>query len=760
MKPYLAVIKDSFREAWASRVLWILLVLITLVLLAIIPFGWTRQLTIGLQQDDLRDYPKLATELKAALDQEPHSPAAYLASRFSDDLQQRLRTFTPPEPRLSPKDADLRRELVAAMDELLLRSDFFREDVWKDTTLNREARELLDRGVGSLATNEVQRLNRLALEAAFPQQIRSRSAQSFQFHYSFWDLGKPLRIRQDQLDQAIRGIVVAFISIVVGMIGVFSAILVTAPIIPNTLDSGSVSLLLSKPISRPLLFLAKFFGGCWYVLINGVYLIGGVWLLLGLRYGIWYRNLLLCIPIFLFLFIVYYSVSACAGLVWRNTVVCIVVTILFWFVCVLVGTAKSTIEMFFVYPNRVVKLLPVDGDLLAVNERGSVQQWMGDTNSWQSVFASNSPSPGPAIMMGPMAIGPVYDPVAQRLVSVTPAWPEAKLLLGRRADKWERVEVGSAPRDTRQLFVEADGRVLAVTGQGLQRLAADPEPKQPQLELFGFKVPLLGEQKLFQPAGPQPAQPLTDSTSLALNQTSGALYALQDNTLTSFARNEKGIYEQQGSAELAGESQRALLAAAGSSLLVARANGELLLLDAVSLQQKQQFVAERQGEPRFVVAAPDGSSIAVLFHNGRLWLIDTQHQALSSMTVAGQGDISAVAFDGPQRLLVADRIDRVAAYALPSGHVERRYMPVADTMRRVYQYVIRPIYTVFPKPSELDNSVSYLLTERNTVSFGPNQDDLSAARLKIDPWGPLWSSLAFVAFMLLVSCIYIRRQDF
>ena len=61
MKPYLAVIKDSFREAWSSRVLWILLVLITLVLLAIIPFGWTRQLTIGLQQDDLRDYPKLAT---------------------------------------------------------------------------------------------------------------------------------------------------------------------------------------------------------------------------------------------------------------------------------------------------------------------------------------------------------------------------------------------------------------------------------------------------------------------------------------------------------------------------------------------------------------------------------------------------------------------------------------------------------------------------------------------------------------------------
>ncbi len=270
---------------------------------------------------------------------------------------------------------------------------------------------------------------------------------------------------------------------------------------------------------------------------------------------------------------------------------------------------------------------------------------------------------------------------------------------------------------------------------------------------------MLGE-KLFRPAGPQPPQPLTESTSLALNRSSGVLYVLQDNTLTSLARNQDGIYEKQQTAELAGESQRALLAAGGNTLLVARTNGELLLWDAGNLQQKQQLLGERQSEPRFAVASPDGAIMAVLFHNGRLWLIDTQSQTRLSISIAGQGDISAVAFDGPNRVLVADRIDRVAAYALPSGEVERWYTPVADTMRRVYRYVIRPIYTVFPKPSELDNSVNYLLTERDTVAFGPNQEDLSAARIKIDPWGPLWSSLAFVAVMLLLSCLYIQRQDF
>src|SRR5258708_7444053 len=39
MRPYFAVLKDSFREAFASRVLWVLLILTTLLLLALAPLG-------------------------------------------------------------------------------------------------------------------------------------------------------------------------------------------------------------------------------------------------------------------------------------------------------------------------------------------------------------------------------------------------------------------------------------------------------------------------------------------------------------------------------------------------------------------------------------------------------------------------------------------------------------------------------------------------------------------------------------------------
>ena len=112
-----------------------------------------------------------------------------------------------------------------------------------------------------------------------------------------------------------------------------AAILVTAPIIPKCSIPVSLSLLLSKPVSRSLMFLAKFVGGCAFILINVTYLIVGLWAIVGLRLGIWSQGLLLCIPIFLFLFAIYYSVSAFSGVVWRNAVVCVVMTVVFWFAC-------------------------------------------------------------------------------------------------------------------------------------------------------------------------------------------------------------------------------------------------------------------------------------------------------------------------------------------------------------------------------------------------------------------------------------------
>ena len=54
MRPYIAIIKDSFRAAMASRVLYVLLVLITLLLLAISPFHVRETLDWELSEANVR----------------------------------------------------------------------------------------------------------------------------------------------------------------------------------------------------------------------------------------------------------------------------------------------------------------------------------------------------------------------------------------------------------------------------------------------------------------------------------------------------------------------------------------------------------------------------------------------------------------------------------------------------------------------------------------------------------------------------------
>src|SRR5262245_34425799 len=55
MRPYLAIIKDSFREAIASRVLWVLLSLILVHLILLAPLGIKLNLTTDFVWRDIGD---------------------------------------------------------------------------------------------------------------------------------------------------------------------------------------------------------------------------------------------------------------------------------------------------------------------------------------------------------------------------------------------------------------------------------------------------------------------------------------------------------------------------------------------------------------------------------------------------------------------------------------------------------------------------------------------------------------------------------
>ncbi len=69
------------------------------------------------------------------------------------------------------------------------------------------------------------------------------------------------------------------------------------------------------------------------------------------------------------------------------------------------------------------------------------------------------------------------------------------------------------------------------------------------------------------------------------------------------------------------------------------------------------------------------------------------------------------------------------------------------------------MYTVFPKPGELDKTVQYLLSGKETADMGEG-GDLSTAQKELDPWRPVWSSLVFMVVVLGLGCLYLERQDF
>ncbi|MFT5327429.1 MAG: hypothetical protein ACI8P0_005320, partial [Planctomycetaceae bacterium] len=383
MRPYLAVIRDSFREAFATRVLWIMLILIGVFLGLLAPLGFERALAVSLQFSDFQNPQAFIKQLRDN-ENSTDTPAGYVWNRLSDGFKRAVDEIKP--------DTNRRRRMNVLgqargeINRLFHESDFYDEKVWADIRLGSEATELLEQGLDSLSDDERRRFNRLAFEAAFPKHIETSGRDAIQFVYLWYPLGDELPIQETQLQQIGEQVLSFLVSRLVGNIGVFIALLVTASIVPQMLDSGAIDLLLSKPVSRPLLFLSKFFGGCAFIFLNATFLIAGLWIIVGWRFGIWSDGLLWTIPVFVFVFAIYYSVSTLAAVIWRNAVISIVASILFWAICFAVGVTKSALDNAFLDGRRTANIIPAGETLIRLNQTGSGYEWDDQNREWRELF--------------------------------------------------------------------------------------------------------------------------------------------------------------------------------------------------------------------------------------------------------------------------------------------------------------------------------------------------------------------------------------
>lgn len=802
MRPYLAIIKDSFRAAWASKVLYVLLGLITLLLTVIAPLHYRQSLDWKLiAAQHVQQFGSIGQRLidNNSADGKPLLRRIWneLPAGLRDDLTTTLGKSgtAPTQPNNNPTKRNLEtfRELIAELNNVIRQPDFFTEIDAAPFGLSPELTAALNSDAQSKnAINGKRRANRAIVAELFAPFIEVADTTSLSAYYGPWPLDflDGVTASESQFTSGIAAYIPGILDKFVLSIGLAVAIVVTASIIPETFEPGSLNLLLSKPVSRPGLFIAKFIGGCVFISICATYLFSGVWLWLGLALGVWENAILLSIVLYIVVFGIYFSVSTWVGLVYRSTILAIMVTLLFWSACFLVGTSHGFLDT-HLQNKRIVKLGQSDGSFLALDRMSQLIAWNDRLQRWVSPYPPDDQPQDQSSFVAaswfgdleefPLPFGPLVNPTDQRFVAGRTSMSNMlsfgqQELLTSPPGGGPLQPRGNFPRGTLD-FLSGSASLIAVTGEGkffrFGQPAVEPSPAKEQSSAAKktnnpspAPKPLpqtnsTGGGKLFVPLGPDRPAIVPGRGGCAINFQTDEI-AVYGNRVISVYRPEKDGYVFDRSIEVetgAPDSISGLLAFQGDTLLLALGNGQLISLDGKTLQERFGYRPQQHHAIQQLTASPDGRWFFATYRDGRTWMLDRQNPA--TMTLApfsGQGSISAVACQSDQEVLVIDRVSQLSRYRLPDFQNTQSLRPQDGTIEQIYYWLIKPLYSVWPKPGEFYKVVAYIAEEGGTESS--QEVDLTLRPRYKNPWAPLTSGLTFMAVMIGVSCIYFWRKDY
>lgn len=123
-------------------------------------------------------------------------------------------------------------------------------------------------------------------------------------------------------------VVFAVESVVAGIaywLGILLALFATAPLLSSMLERGHVDLLLAKPMSRTRLLMGHVLGVWLAMLVLAIYLLGGVWLIMSIKTGVWNPRFLLSILIVVGMFAVIYASVVFMGVWTESTALSLIV---------------------------------------------------------------------------------------------------------------------------------------------------------------------------------------------------------------------------------------------------------------------------------------------------------------------------------------------------------------------------------------------------------------------------------------------------
>jgi ABC-type transport system involved in multi-copper enzyme maturation permease subunit len=175
----------------------------------------------------------------------------------------------------------------------------------------------------------------LCLTATVSEPGSFSSAQTGSIPSGRMELGMgllKLPIETDQT-QTVHNLELVLVGWVADAVGLLLTLIWTAGFLPGFLDPTAASVLLAKPVSRTALLLGKVLGVVVVVAAQLGFFLAATWLAIGIRFGVWDTAYLLCLPLLVLNFSIFFGFSAMLATATRSVVVCIFGSILFWLIC-------------------------------------------------------------------------------------------------------------------------------------------------------------------------------------------------------------------------------------------------------------------------------------------------------------------------------------------------------------------------------------------------------------------------------------------
>ena len=779
MKAYFAILKDSLREAAASMVLWLALGGILLLLFALVPIGLLNAANTALRHQELVDPEKFVKALSDG-QSDAKTPEGHIWSLLTVKQQEQFVEFTKSDDesdgRRGQRGGGGRHFVVNTVNELLKKPEFYNPAAFEKVELDDELRAPDEE---SIAVNERSNRNLRRLEKAFARYISVSERSALSLTYAGFDITGPLPILPSQMKQAIDGIITIVLGFFLGIVGVFASLLFTATLIPRTFEPGEISLLLSKPVYRAMLFLTKFLGGCVFTLICATLLVTGIWLLLGIRLEMWRPELLWCIPLYVFLFSIYFSVSALTGAIWRNAVVSLILVILFWLGVTLIGVAHESMNEFIVKARRVSEISANGGEVFGVDGGRTVHRWDQVAGDWVPVPQADSSDQIPAFLQRIVFSGHRFrisvSSDGKRIMALQPTMSRvggigpSTILDGNVDEQFELQTESQTPESMFGIFQTTDGDVILPGTRGVYRFVGQTDQeRKAQTFIKGIFGGLLSSSsaKAFENLTEKGFPAIAAGSSVAFNPSDNSFMALNAGELRRINRTAEGKYVAGETRDLQWK-ESAILAVGGQIAIIARADGKVIAVDAATSEVIAESMLPEGQKPRVVECAPDGSSSAVLTHHGTVLVFDGANRQFLSWAPRESGYASAIAYNDKSQLMVVDHHRSVRLYDVATQTSAAQLPGSVDLPCRIYDYIVAPLHTILPKPSDLDNAVQWIVTGEKSVEINndPNQGgnpraNLEAERVTFDVWNAILSNLAFIVVMLGLGCLYIARSDF